>query len=111
MGSYLVTDLIPNTNNGPHVIYTSGDILACFLGIVYGVFSLGIAAPNFKAIAEGRVAGKLAFDIMEREPSIKIDEGKPVGDVKGRIEFKDVTFEYPSRPGQKILDNFSAVFE
>lgn len=42
---------------------------------MYGVFSLGTAAPNFKAIAEGRVAGKLAFDIMEREPAIKIDQG------------------------------------
>ena len=48
--------------------------MACFLGIVYGVFSLGIAAPNFKAIAEGRVAGKLAFDVIERQPLIILDD-------------------------------------
>lgn len=72
MGSYLVTDNINNSNSSK--IYSAGDILACFLGIVYGVFSLGIAAPNFKAIAEGRVAGKLAFDVIERQPLIILDD-------------------------------------
>lgn len=72
VGSYLVTDQIKNTNNGE--TYSSGDILSCFLGIIYGVFSLGIAAPNFKAIAEGRVAGKLAFDVIERVPKIPLDD-------------------------------------
>lgn len=111
VGSYLVTKQVTNTNSG--VIYSSGDILACFLGIVYGVFSLGIAAPNFKAIAEGRVAGKKAFDVIERTPTIPLDDPKAtkVSELKGRIEFKNVSFTYPSRPDQKILDNFSAVFE
>ena len=36
---------------------------------------------------------------------------EPVGDVKGTIEFKNVTFRYPSRPEQKILDQFSCRFE
>jgi len=31
--------------------------------------------------------------------------------VQGKIEFRNVSFSYPSRPEQKILDNFSAVFE
>jgi hypothetical protein len=33
--------------------YTSGDILACFFGIIFGFFSLGGAAPNIKAVTEG----------------------------------------------------------
>jgi hypothetical protein len=31
-----------------------------------GMFSLGVATPNIKAIAEGRAAGKMAFDIIDR---------------------------------------------
>jgi ATP-binding cassette subfamily B (MDR/TAP) protein 1 len=90
---------VENDNSGK--LYTSGDILSCFLGIVYGAFSLGLAAPNFKAITEGRVAGKMAYDIIERIPAIPLNDtnAKHLDKVTGRIEFKNVTFTYPTRPG------------
>ena len=74
-----------------------------------------MAAPNFKALTEGRVAGKMAYDIIERVPSISLDKrvigARPPSELSGRIEFKNVSFRYPTRPDQLILDNFSAVFE
>jgi hypothetical protein len=70
-GSYLVTGKVYNDNS--EKIYTSGDILSIFFGIVYGVFSLGLAAPNLKAITEGRVAGKMAYDVIERRPKIPLN--------------------------------------
>ena len=87
--------------------------MACFLGIVYGAFSLGLAAPNFKSLTEGKVAGKMAYDIIERVPEINVNDnrGKVIDAPKGRIEFKNVSFTYPTRPGQLILDDFSATFE
>ena len=87
-----------NSNFGE--LYTSGDILACFFGILFGVFSLGMAGPNIKCVTEGRIAGKAAYDIIEREPKIKIDDpsAQPVGEIRGKIEFKNVTFRYPTRP-------------
>lgn len=110
-GSFMITQQVENWNSGK--VYTSGDVLACFLGIVYGVFSLGLAAPNFKALTEGRVAGKMAYDVIERRPRILLEEpgAKKVSQLKGHIEFRNVSFTYPSRPGQKVLDNFSAIFE
>lgn len=42
--------------------------MSCFLGIVYGMFALGLATPNFKAITEGKIAGKLAYEIIDRKP-------------------------------------------
>jgi ATP-binding cassette, subfamily B (MDR/TAP), member 1 len=97
-GSYLITKQVVNTNSGK--IYTSGDILSCFFGIVFGVFSLGMAAPNIKAVTEGRIAGKAAYDLIERVPRILLDDPKaqPVGEIRGQIEFKNVTFRYPTRP-------------
>ncbi len=55
----------------------------------------------------------MAYDIIERIPAIPLNDtnAKHLDKVTGRIEFKNVTFTYPTRPGQKILDNFSAVFE
>jgi hypothetical protein len=34
------------------------------------MFSVGLASPNIKAVTEGRVAGKMAFDIIDRKPAI-----------------------------------------
>jgi ABC-type multidrug transport system fused ATPase/permease subunit len=67
-----------------------------------------------KAVAEGRVAGKLAFDIIDRKPNI--DQDKNVGkgtvdNLKGAIEFKNVDFFYPSRPDHQVLTNFSFKFQ
>lgn len=56
-----------HTYNRP---YMAGDILGCFFGIVFGTFSIGIASQNLKSVAEGKVAGKMVFDIIDRVPSI-----------------------------------------
>jgi hypothetical protein len=47
--------------------------MSCFFGVVFGVFSLGAATPNIKAVVEGTIAGKLAYDIINRKPAIDID--------------------------------------
>ena len=54
--------------------YTAGDILSCFFGILFGFFSLGMASPNIKAVSEGKSAGKMAFDIIDRDPNIKLND-------------------------------------
>jgi ATP-binding cassette subfamily B (MDR/TAP) protein 1 len=75
--------------------------------------SLGLAAPNIKAVTEGRVAGKSAYEIIDRMPNILLDskEYSNIGEINGKIEFKNVTFRYPTRPEQLILDSFTATFE
>ncbi len=86
--------------------------MSCFFGVIFGMFSVGLATPNIKAVTEGRVAGKLAFDIIDRQPQIDQDKpGKSTKDLKGEIEFKDISFFYPSRPDHAILENFSCKFE
>lgn len=52
-------------------MYTAGDIISCFFGVVFGIFALGMAGPNFKALAEGQAAGKMAYDIIDRVPVIQ----------------------------------------
>jgi hypothetical protein len=56
------------------MLYTAGDIMTCFLGIIYGIMSFGVAAPNFKAIVEGKIAGKQAFDIIDRPSLTPLDQ-------------------------------------
>ena len=109
--SFLVTNRVYNPYSQKE--YDSGDIMSCFFGIVFGVFALGMATPNIKAITEGKVAGKLAYEIIDRKPMILLDDPAyaDIGHISGRIEFKNVTFRYPTRPEYKILDGFTAAFE
>lgn len=72
MGSiWIEKEIYNNTFKRP---YKSGDILSCFFGVIFGMFSIGMALPSVKAVIEGRVAGKMAFDIIERKPRIDQDE-------------------------------------
>ena len=71
-GSWLITKEVNNTRTGEP--YNSGDILSCFFGVIFGVFALGQAAPNIKAVTEGKVAGKMAYELIERVPKILLDD-------------------------------------
>lgn len=55
----------------------------------------------------------MAFDVIDRVPLIKQDDpnARILGEIKGKIEFKNVSFYYPSRPDNQILKDFSATFE
>jgi ATP-binding cassette subfamily B (MDR/TAP) protein 1 len=110
-GSWLITNKIWNSNT--NAVYNIGDILSCFFGVIFGVMSLGMAAPNMKIITEGRMSGKMAYEIIERKPKIWLDDPTTmtINDLQGHIELRNINFTYPTRQDQKILDNFSAVFE
>jgi ABC-type multidrug transport system fused ATPase/permease subunit len=88
------------TMNGSE-IYTGGAIIATMFSVIFGSFGLGGAGPHLKSVTEGRIAGKLAFDTIDHVPLVKADEADTIilkaGDIHGLIEFKDVSFSYPSR--------------
>lgn len=57
------------------------------------------------------MAASRVFEIIDRVP--EIDPYSPVGStlpsVRGRIEFRGVTFSYPSRPGDQVLRSLNLV--
>ena len=57
--------------------WTGGSISSVMFLVVFGSFYLLGATPHFKAVAEGRVAGKLAYDVIDHKPSVK-DGHQPV---------------------------------
>lgn len=71
MGKVWIEKEILNTRYNR--FYSPGDILSCFNGIVFGMFALGMASPNIKAVVEGLQAGKMAFDVIDRVSPIPED--------------------------------------
>jgi ABC-type multidrug transport system fused ATPase/permease subunit len=97
------------------VDYTGGSILAIIFCVIIGAFSIGGSMEHMQALSDGKIASKLAFDVIDHVPTIDPNQKslEPLDQsmVKGLIEFKDVSFNYPSRPDLKVLKNFSYKFE
>lgn len=70
--------------------------------VTLGALNLGTCGPYVRAIQEGRVAGALAFDIIDHVPKVNSRETgkKKVSKetLKGEIKFDNINFTYPLRP-------------
>jgi ABC-type multidrug transport system fused ATPase/permease subunit len=73
------------------------------------------AAPNLSAFGTACGAAATIYELIDRVPEIdNLAEGglKPdPSSVRGRVEFRNVTFAYPSRPTATVLRGFNLVIE
>ena len=92
-----------------------GDVMKVIFSTIMAIMSLGSIAPNIKIIQEAAAASSDYFTLYERKPQIDTSESTfrpPRDEVKGKIEFKDIQFIYPSDVKQRIiLDNMNIVFK
>lgn len=74
------------------------------MGIFVGSTSLGQAFPNLESFSNARAAALKIFEIIDLYPVINItsDAGKKITDLKGIIQFKNVSFRYPARPDVQV---------
>lgn len=96
------------------MLYSGGLVVAIMFSVIFGAFNLGGAVPHVKALAEGRIACKLAYDTIDHVPKVDPNQKGALIDKKnmnGVVEFKNVFFTYPTRPDEPVLKNFSCVFE
>ena len=90
----------------------AGDVLGVFFGVLIGLFSLGGASPAITAVNVAKATGKIVFGVIERTvPIDQDDKDSTKQELKGKIEFKNVQFFYPSRPDTPVMQGFSHVFE
>ncbi|XP_063018132.1 bile salt export pump isoform X1 [Melospiza melodia melodia] len=93
--------------------YSPGTLLQVFFGVLIGALNLGQASPCLEAFATGRGAATNIFDTIDKKPTIDCmsEDGYKLDKVRGEIEFHNVTFNYPSRPDIKTLDNLNMVIK
>ncbi|XP_039613486.1 LOW QUALITY PROTEIN: bile salt export pump [Polypterus senegalus] len=92
---------------------SAGGLIQVFFGVLFAAMNLGQASPCLEAFASGRGAATLIFETIDRQPEIDClsEEGYKLDKVKGDIEFHNITFNYPSRPEVKILDQINMMIE
>uniref|UniRef100_A0ACD5WT34 Uncharacterized protein n=1 Tax=Avena sativa TaxID=4498 RepID=A0ACD5WT34_AVESA len=86
-----------------------GDAIACFFGVMVGGRGLALSLSYSAQFAQGTAAAGRVFEIIDRVPEIDAygTGGRALSAVRGRMEFKDVEFAYPSRPESLILYNLN----
>ena len=94
----------------------SGKVLTVIFSTIMAIMSLGSIAPNIKVIQEAATASSDYFTLVKRVPQIESAASTykpPREDIKGKIEFKNVSFIYPSDVHNKhmVLDKLNLVFE
>ncbi|KAJ4877838.1 ABC transporter B family member 19 [Raphanus sativus] len=89
-----------------------GKAFTAIFSAIVGGMSLGQSFSNLGAFSKGKAAGYKLMEIINQRPTIVQDplDGKCLEQVDGNIEFRDVTFSYPSRPDVIIFRNFSIFF-
>ena len=100
-------------NNGDQI--TGGNVTTVIMSTVMAIMSLGMIAPTLKMVQEACVASSDYFTLVERKPEIDLENStqKPPRDsMEGKIEFKNISFYYPSDPNKRIiLDGLNLLFE
>ncbi|VFQ96925.1 unnamed protein product [Cuscuta campestris] len=89
-----------------------GKAFTAIFSAIVGGMSLGQSFSNLGAFSKGKVAGYKLAQIIKQEPTMVRHPtyGRTLALIRGDIEFKDVTFSYPSRPDVVIFRNFSISF-
>lgn len=90
-----------------------GDLMSFLVATQTIQRSLASMSLLFGMAVRGLTAGSRVFEYMGIEPLIPISGGKriPYHSLFGDINFNNVTFRYPSRPEQVVLENFTIHFE
>ena len=91
-------------------MFSSGDLTAFFLlfSQLYGVYE-SIHSMYLDIISQLPTAEKVA-DLMEKKSALT-DGPVKLETLSGHVEFRDVTFSYPSRPGHQVLRSMNLVLQ
>ena len=100
----LIGDDVWNDNSDSP--FSLGDTVTVVFSTLVAILSIGFTAPNLKIIQESAIASSDYFTLYEREPQMDFSqsiEKPPREQIKGKIEFKNVNFFYPSDPNKRMI--------
>jgi len=85
---------------------TTDELLGTIFGVLIGGMGLGQIAASYPDIEKGLIAAFRMFKIIDRVPQMKTPREAPKSSgIEGHIEFRNVTFAYPTRKEMKVYEN------
>jgi ATP-binding cassette, subfamily B (MDR/TAP), member 1 len=110
--------VVQSRNNNPNCIqspsdsgcFSGGDVVTVFVSALLGALTFGQLGPLFGTISAARAAGADIFGVIDAQPTVDANKEGGFRPSKGfvlDIEFKNVTFAFPTRPDVPIFRNFN----
>ena len=86
---------------------TPGDVMAAVTYISQILNAVMRMTMIFQTVSRGVASGRRVQEILQCEPAIADGSFDGETKIKGKVEFKDVSFSYPGMGEEKILEHFS----
>ncbi|EON65680.1 hypothetical protein W97_04919 [Coniosporium apollinis CBS 100218] len=86
---------------------TVGELSSFLMYTAYAGSSLFGLSGFYSELMKGVGAASRLFELQDREPTISPTKGKNVTTARGPIEFKNVSFSYPTRPAVTIFQDLT----
>ena len=97
-------------NDNTQKPYSVADIISIIFCIIPGLLSLANIGPLEWALESGKATITKILEISESTQKEKSGSYRTKV-IKGEIEFKNVSFSYPSNPDYKIINNLSLIIK
>ncbi|MCH5249655.1 MAG: ABC transporter ATP-binding protein [Lachnospiraceae bacterium] len=86
---------------------TPGDVMAAITYISQILNAVMRMTMIFQMVSRGVASGKRIKEVLECEPSISDGDFAGETAVKGKVEFRNVSFSYPGMGGKKVINDFN----
>lgn len=106
---YFGTKLIIESRENNTNEYTPAILIIVFFNVLQAAIYMGEASPYFEAFSMARGAAANIFNIISRVPDIDSSSkiGEKPDELIGFVQFKNVYFKYPARPGVPVLNGIN----
>ena len=102
-----------NSNKGKN--YTGGNIIASVFCTLFAINGISAISPNMKPINDACACFSEYYNLRHRKNGMdfsKSIEKPPISEMEGKIEFKEVSFHYPSDPNKRnVINKINLLFE
>ncbi len=88
-----------------------GDLTQFLIYLLMVAFSVGALGGLWGDFMSAMGAARRVFDILQKSPSVNHEQGRELPGARGAIEFRNVSFAYPSRVDLSVLRDFSLKLE
>ncbi|KAF2111191.1 ABC transporter-like protein [Lophiotrema nucula] len=97
---------------GDGKIASGGAICIVIICINTGANALRMLLPLYGLVAKAKTAQSSLKKVINLRPTLDpfSEAGLPLSALYSRIEFRHVDFEYPGRPGVRVLEDFNLTF-
>lgn len=88
-------------------VISIGELSSFLMYTAYAGSSMVGLSGFYGEMMKGVGAASRLFELQDRKPTISPTKGEPVRSARGPIEFKNVSFAYPTRPAVTIFKDIS----